>query len=409
MHPLYFPESEGEKMNERDQAIKSISAEAIEWRHQLHQNPQTMYEEAFASALVCEKLKNWGIEYEPGIAKTGVVATIHGRRNQSGRAVAFRADMDALDITEQSGQAWSSQIPGKMHGCGHDGHTASLLVLARYLSQTRNFDGVVRLIFQPAEEGGRGAATMLEEGLLERFPFDEIYGYHNWPGLPRGVCAIRSGPFLAAADVFEISLEGQGGHAAMPQATRDVIPVAAQLILAFQTLISRETNPMESAVISVTNLTAGSGAINAISGSARLSGTVRAFRQEIRDNLKSRMQGMTESIASMFRVQSNFEYKEITDPVINYPEPTAHCRAAAAAIVGQENVRDFEPIMGAEDFGGFLKDRPGAFIAIGQAENDSQSPHSAGLHSPKYDFNDAILPTAASYFAELAERRLPNR
>jgi amidohydrolase len=397
------------KMNNREESINSISADAIEWRHQLHQNPQTLYDEVFASALVCKKLRDWGIAHEPGIARTGVVATIEGRNNESGRVVAFRADMDALDMTEQSGQEWSSRIPGKMHGCGHDGHTASLLVLARYLNQTRNFDGVVRLIFQPAEEGGRGAFKMLEEGLLERFPFDEIYGYHNWPGLPRGVFAIRSGPMLAAADVFEINLQGKGGHAAMPHVTRDVIPAAAQLVLAFQTLVSRETNPMASAVISVTNLAAGSGALNVINGNAKLTGTVRAFQEEIRNNIEARMRVMTQGVAITFGLQSDFRYTRIVDPVINHPESTAYCQDAAAVIVGEENVRDFAPIMGGEDFGGFLQVRPGAFIVIGQAEHDSSSPHNAGLHSPQYDFNDAILPVAATYFAELAERRLPVR
>jgi amidohydrolase len=394
-------------MNDREQSIKAISTDAAQWRHALHQNPQTMYEESFASDLICEKLEEWRIPYERGIARTGVVATIQGHTNNSDRAIAFRADMDALDIIEQSGQEWSSRIPGKMHGCGHDGHTASLLVLARYLNHTKHFDGLIRLIFQPAEEGGRGAAKMLEEGLLQRFPFDEIYGYHNWPGLPRGVFAIRSGPMLASADVFEISLKGQGGHAAMPQATRDVIPAAAQLVLAFQTLVSRETDPMAAAVISVTNLTAGSGAVNVISGNAQLTGTVRTFRQEIRNNIEARMQIMTEAVASTFGVRGDFRYTKIVDPVINHPESTAYCRAAATEIVGEKNVRDFEPIMGGEDFGGFLQTRPGAFMAIGQAEPDSSSPHSAGLHSPQYDFNDAILPLAATYFAELAERRLP--
>jgi amidohydrolase len=333
-------------MNNRAELIKSFSAEAIEWRHQLHQNPQTMYDEVVASTLVCEKLRDWGIVHESGIARTGVVAMIEGRKNESGRVVAFRADMDALDIIEQSEQEWSSRIPGKMHGGGHDGHTASLLVLARYLNQTKNFDGVIRLIFQPAEEGGRGAFKMLEEGLLERFPFDEIYGYHNWPDLPRGVFEIRSGPVLASADVFESNLKGQGDHAAMPQVTRDVIPAAAQLILAFQTLVSRETDPMASAVVSVTNLAAGSGAVNVINGHAQLTGTVRAFREEIRNNIEARMRGMTQGVAGTFGLQSDFRYRRIVDPVINHLESTAYCRAAATETVGEENVRDFEPIMG---------------------------------------------------------------
>lgn len=226
------------------QLIASIAAEATEWRHKLHRHPQTKYQETFASDFVCDKLDEWGIAYERGIAGTGVVGTIVGRHNNLGRAIAFRADMDALDLNEQSGQPWSSEIPGKMHGCGHDGHTATLLTLARYLQLTQSFDGLVRLIFQPAEEEGCGAFKMLEEGLLERFPFDEIYGYHNWPGLPRGIFAIRSGPMLAAVDIFEVKLEGSGGHAAFPHSTRDVIPATAQLVLALQTLVSRETDPI---------------------------------------------------------------------------------------------------------------------------------------------------------------------
>jgi amidohydrolase len=298
-----------------------------------------------------------------------VVASIEGRRNQSGYAVAFRADMDALEIREQSGQPWSSQTPGKMHACGHNGHTATLLTLARYLQQTRNFDGLVRLIFQPAEEGGRGAFLMLEEGLLERFPLDEIYGYHNWPGLARGVFAIRPGPMLAAVDEFEIRLNGNGGHAAMPHLTHDVVPAVAQLVLALQTLVSRETDPTASAVVSVTNVSAGSEAFNVISEAARLSGTVRTFCQDIRDHHEARFRAIASGIASAFRVSSECQYTRLMDPVINEPQCTLHCRAAAAAIVGEENVRDIEAMMVGKDFGGFLQRRPGAFILIGQGES----------------------------------------
>jgi hippurate hydrolase len=394
-------------MTTRDQLIRTISAEATEWRRELHQNSQTMYEEEFASAFICRKLTEWGIPHERGIAKTGVAATIEGRRNHSGRFIAFRADIDALDITEQSGQPWSSRTPGKMHGCGHDGHTATLLALAHYLQQTRNFDGIVQLIFQPAEEGGRGAFRMLEEGLLERFPFDEIYGYHNWPMLPRGTFAICEGPMLAAADIFNIELAGKGGHAAMPHFTRDVVPAAAQLVLALQTLVSRETDPIAAAVISVTNLNAGTGAFNVIDRSAKLNGTVRTFRPEIRDRIESRMREMADGIALAYQLTCKVEYTRLLDATINHPESTRHAQAAAAAIVGEANVKELTPVMGGEDFGGFLLERPGAFMAIGQAEADSASPHSQGVHSPFYDFNDAIIPTAVSYFAELAERRLP--
>jgi amidohydrolase len=392
-------------MPTRKQALEALAAEATEWRRAMHQNPQTMYEETFASELVCAKLTEWGIPFERGIAGTGVVATIRGRHNHSSRAIAFRADMDALDLLEQSNQPWSSTIPGKMHGCGHDGHTAALLLLARYLHQTRDFDGTVHLIFQPAEEGGRGAFRMLDEGLLERFPFDEIYGFHNFPNLPRGTFAIRSGPMMAAVDNFEIKLIGHGGHAGFPQATRDVIPAAAQLVLALQTLVSRETDPIAAAVLSITNLNAGTGAENVIPDSARVSGTVRTFLPAVRDHIEARMKSVAEGIAAAFRLEAHVTYTRLMDPTINHPDETAHSRLAAAAVSGP--ALELPPLMGGEDFGGFLLERPGAFIFLGQAEPDPASPHNAGVHSPQYDFNDAILPIAAEYFAELAERRLP--
>jgi len=247
---------------------------------------------------------------------------------------------------------------------------------------------------------------MVAEGLLERFPFDEIYGYHNWPGLPKGTFAIRPGPMLAAVDSFEIRLKGKGGHAAMPHATRDVIPAAAQIVLALQTLVSRETDPMASAVLSVTNLNAGTGAFNVIADVARLTGTVRTFSSEVRDHLEARMRGVVEGLAAACEVRGEFEYTRIIDATINEPQATQYCEAAAAAVAGEAQVREFPPIMGGEDFGGFLQHRPGAFIVLGQSETDAASPHNKGLHSPQYDFNDAILPIAANYFAELAERRL---
>jgi hippurate hydrolase len=299
------------------------------------------------------------------------------------------------------------KTPGKMHGCGHDGHTATLLTVARYLQTTREFDGVIHLIFQPAEEGGRGAFKMLEEGLIDRFPFDEIYGYHNWPSLPKGVFAIRPGAILAAADVFEIRLTGKGGHAAMPHLCSDLVPAAAQIVMALQTLVSRETDPMDSAVVSVTNVEAGSGAVNVISGNARLTGTARSFDQIVRDRIEKRIKSVAEGIAAAYAVRSEFSYKRITDPVRNDPNATRHSQAAAAAIVGEDNVRNFDPMMGGEDFGGFLQVRPGAFIIIGQGEPNSANPCNFPLHSPFYDFNDKIIPLAAGYFAEIVPRRLP--
>ena len=396
-----------EEIGTRKSLIASIATAAMEWRRELHKHPQTMYEETFARDLVCSKLSEWGITYERDIAVTGIVATIEGRRSISGRAIAFRADMDALDIAEESGQPWASLNPGKMHACGHDGHTATLLTLGRYLHQTRNFDGTVRLIFQPAEEGGRGAFRMLDEKLLERFPFDEIYGYHNWPFTPRGSFSITHGPMLAAVDEFEIILQGKGGHAAMPERTLDVLPAAANLTLALQTLVSREIKATEAAVLSITNLNAGTGAFNVISGRAALGGTVRTFREEVRAHLEKRLREMAESIATMYRAEATVNYQRVIDPVVNDETSVEYCRAAASKLVGEEKVSPFAPIMGGEDFGGFLSVRPGAFIAVGQSEPEQGSTHNFTLHSPNYDFNDRVIPIAAEYFAELAESRLP--
>lgn len=390
-------------MTPRATLINSIGAEATEWRRELHTHPQTMYEETFASDFVCRKLDGWGIPYERNIAATGIVASIEGRRNGSNRAVAFRADMDALDITENSGQPWTSQNAGKMHACGHDGHTATLLTLAGYLQQTRNFDGIVRLIFQPAEEGGRGAFRMLDEGLLKRFPFDEIYAYHNWPFTPRGSFSITLGRMLAAVDEFEVELTGTGGHAAIPERTVDVLPAVSTLASSLQTLISREIGATESAVLSITNMNAGSGAFNVISGQAKLNGTVRTFREQDRFHLETRLREMAEAAATMYRAKATVRYCRLIDPVINHPESVDYCRAAATTLVGEKNVLPFVPMMGGEDFGGFLSICRGAFIAVGQAEPEQDSPHNASLHSP---INDRIIPIAAEYFAELAESRL---
>lgn len=387
--------------------IDSIAVEATEWRRELHRHPQTMYEETIASDLVCRKLSEWSVPYERGIALTGIVASIQGRRNSSGRAIAFRADMDALNIIEQSGQLWASQIPGKMHACGHDGHTATLLTLARYLEQTRNFDGVVRLIFQPAEEGGRGAFRMLDEKIVERFPFSEIYAYHNWPFAPRGSFSITSGRMLAAVDEFEVELLGTGGHAAMPELTCDVLPALATLVSTVQTLVTRELKATEAGVVSITNMNAGTGSFNVISGQAKLSGTVRTFREHDRRIIEQRLREMAEAVATMSRARATVEYRRLIDPVVNDPTSVGYCRAAASKVVGDANVLPFAPMMGGEDFGGFLSVCPGAFIVVGQGEPEKDSPHNAPLHSPKYDFNDRIIPIAAEYFARIAESRLP--
>jgi len=394
-------------MAERKALIDSIGAEAAGWRRTLHQNPQTMYEETFACAFVAEKLKQWGIPHETGVGKTGVVATIDGQSPEGGRAIAFRADIDALDIQEETGLPWASQNKGKMHACGHDGHTATVLALGRYLQQTRNFRGRVQLIFQPAEEGGRGAERMVADGLLERYPFDEIYGFHNFPYRPIGEFWIRSGFMMAATDFFSIQLHGRGGHAAIPQVCDDLILASTQIVSAFQGLVSRELNPLSSAVLSVTNLLSGTGASNVMPSSASLSGTVRCFEADVRNQLEARMRTVISGVADMHCLKHTFAYNRITDAVSNPAEFVDYSVAAVERVFGKEAIHTQEPVMGGEDFGYFLERRPGSFIFVGQGDaEDPSSPHSQGLHTPGYDFNDAINPLVVEYFAELAETRL---
>ncbi len=393
-------------MENRRDLIHSIATEAAEWRRELHQHPQTMYEETYAAEFVSSRLRGWGIPHETGIAGTGVVATIEGLPDDQSRCIAFRADMDALDLTEETGLPWASKNPGKMHGCGHDGHTATILALGRYLQQTKRFRGKVRLVFQPAEEGGRGAYRMVDEGLIDRFPFDEIYGFHNWPYLPKGEFSICSGFMLAASDGFELTLSGKGGHAAMPHVCTDVIIAGSHLVSAFQSLVSRETDPQQAAVISVTNFMAGTGAHNVLPRSAKLSGTVRTYSPELRDLLERRMGEMAQATAAMFGMQAEFNYHRMIDPVWNHEQNVGYASDAVERLFGKENLKTFVPVMGGEDFGHFLEKRPGCFIALGQAEADPSSPHSQGVHTTKYDFNDAIIPIAVEYFAELAETRL---
>jgi hippurate hydrolase len=390
---------------ERKAIIAQIADEATAWRRELHRHPQTMYEETFASGFIAGKLAEWGIAHEVGVAKTGVVATIHGRGVSGAPVIAFRADIDALDIPEETGLPWQSIYPGKMHACGHDGHTATVLALAKYLQQTRRFAGTVRLIFQPAEEGGRGAARMLEDGLLDRFPFDEIYGFHNMPYAPAGLFTICPGYMMAATDFFEITLAGRGGHAAMPHICDDVIVAGSTLVTAMQALISREADPVESAVLSITNFISGTGAANVLPAKATLSGTVRTFKPAERERLRSRMAAMVEHTAAMFRLQSTFEYKVVTDSVFNHEESVGYCRESVTRLFGEAALKPQTPIMGGEDFGSFLEQRPGAFIFLGQAAGEPDSPHSQGVHTSRYDFNDAVIPLAVEYFAELAETR----
>ncbi len=391
-------------------SISDMQDDLVAARHDLHQNPQTSYEEEFASNLVSEKLTGWDIKHERGWAITGIIAKIEGQKNTSGKAIALRADMDALDIIEKSGQPWASKTPGKMHGCGHDGHTAMLLGAAKYLSETRNFDGTVYLIFQPAEEGGGGAIKMIEEGLFDKYKIDEVYGLHNWPNLPKGKIAVRPGPVMASADRFEITLTGKGGHAAVPQACIDPIPAACQIVTALQTIVSRTVDPLDQAVVSVTNINGGTGADNVIADSAVLTGTYRSFKPETRAMLTRRIEEISTGIAEAMGLEINFiEQPGGYDPTINTPEETTLCNGVARTLVGEENVEtDADPCMGAEDFGAMLQQKPGCYIWLGQAEADNpDSPHNHFCHSPFYDFNDSIIPLGVEYWARLTEKALP--
>lgn len=390
-------------------SIAAIKDEITAARRELHQNPQTSYEETFASDLVAKKLTEWGIPFKRGIAVTGIVATIEGQKNTSGKAIGLRADMDALDMVEASGQAWASKIPGKMHGCGHDGHTAMLLGAAKYLSETRNFDGKVHLIFQPAEEGGAGAIRMIEEGLFRDFPMKSVFGMHNWPGIPKGKISLRTGPIMASSDSFEITLTGKGGHAALPHLTIDPIVAGSQIVVALQSIVARGVDPIDQGVVSITNFKAGYGASNVIPESAFLSGTFRSFRVETRKFLQRRIEEIATAVAGAMQVKIDIIVNDGYDPTINSKDEAEFCAQVARSVVGDANVDiDVAPCMGAEDFGAMLQEVPGCYIMMGQGEPDKKaSPHNKFLHDTGYDFNDEIIPTGIEYWARIAEAALP--
>ncbi len=397
-------------MNIRN-SIQDLHDEITSYRRSLHENPQTGFEEVFASDLVASKLEEWGIEFERGIAVTGIVASIEGSTNTSGKAIALRADMDALDILEDAtGKPHASKVDGKMHGCGHDGHTAMLLGAAKYLSKNReNFDGTVRLIFQPAEEGMGGAHKMIEEGLFERFPCDKVFGMHNWPNLPRGQIMTREGAVMAAADRFDITIHGKGGHAAMPQGTIDPVIIGSHIVSALQTLVSRTISPLDSAVISVTNFNVGAGAFNVIAEQGHMSGTLRSLLPETRKTLHRRIIEITQDTAKSFGGSASCIFEDgAYDPTVNDPDVTAFCAKIAQDLVGEKNVdTDADPSMGAEDFGAMLAKKPGCYIMMGQGEVEiPESPHNQGLHTPQYDFNDGIIPLGIEYWVRVVEGAL---
>ena len=397
------------KMNIRN-SIQALKDEITAYRHELHRNPQTAYEETYASTLIQEKLTEWGIDFDKNWAVTGVVATIEGAQNTSGKTIALRADIDALDILEEDNKPHVSQTPGKMHGCGHDGHTAMLLGAAKYLSENRNFDGKIHLIFQPAEEGAGGAYKMIDEGLFDTYQIDEIYGLHNWPLIPRGQIAMRAGPIMAAADRFDINIIGKGGHAAAPYVSIDPIIIGTQIVTALQTLISRSIHYNDSAVISITNFNAGTGAFNVIPENGHLSGTLRTFDQDLRETLKRRIAEISQDTAKLYGGSATCEFDPGGyAPTVNSAAETTFCGDVAESLVSAENLdRNVDPVMGAEDFGAYLLQKPGCFIFMGQAEPDSPESNCNNMvHTPQYDFNDDIIPLGIEYWVRLAETAMP--
>ncbi len=381
--------------------IAEFQPEIAAWRRDFHAHPEVLFDVHRTAGIVAEKLREFGCDaVVTGLGRTGVVGIINGRSTQSGRTIGLRADMDALPMTEKTGAPHASTIEGKMHACGHDGHTAMLLGAAKYLAETRNFDGRVAVIFQPAEEGGGGGKVMIEDGLIEKFDIAEVYGMHNWPGMPLGHFGIRSGGIMAATDRFYIDIEGQGGHAARPQQTIDPIIVAAQLVTALQTIVSRNLDPLESAVLSVTMIEAGE-ADNVISRTAKITGTVRTLDSGVQDFIEARLNEFVPQFATSFGASASIRYARGYPVTVNAPEQTAFAAEVAREIAGAERVDDnVAPSMGGEDFSFMLNQRRGAYIFLGNGP-------SSELHTETYDFNDDAIPVGVSYWARLAERALP--
>jgi hippurate hydrolase len=388
-------------------AITSQVAELAALRRDLHAHPELCFQEQRTADIVAAKLTDWGIPVHRGLGTTGVVGII--KSGASERAIGLRADMDALPMAEVNTFAHASTYPGKMHACGHDGHTAMLLAAAQYLATHRDFDGTVYVIFQPAEEGGGGAREMIKDGLFERFPMQAVFGLHNWPGMAVGRFAASPGPVMASSNEFKITLHGKGGHAAMPHSALDPVPVACQLVQGFQTIVSRNLKPIDAGVISVTMIHTGE-ATNVIPNQCELQGTVRTFSLAVLDMIEQRMRVMTEHTCAAHGLSADFEFTRNYPPTINAASEAEFCRQVMASIVGSENVLAQEPTMGAEDFSYMLQALPGcyAFIANGDGDHRDMG-HGAGpcmLHNPSYDFNDDLLPLGATYWVRLSERWL---
>ncbi|GAB4261767.1 MAG: M20 aminoacylase family protein [Pararhodobacter sp.] len=373
--------------------------EITAWRRDFHEHPELLFDVHRTAGIVAEKLRAFGCdEVVEGIGRTGVVGVIKGRATGSGKVIGLRADMDALPIFEATGAAHASKTPGKMHACGHDGHTAMLLGAAKYLAETRNFDGTAVVIFQPAEEGGGGGKVMCDDGMMDRWKIDEVYGMHNMPGLPVGQFAIREGAFFAATDQFRIHVEGVGGHAAKPHETVDTTVVAAQMVTALQTVASRNHDPVKNLVVSVTSFRTESEAFNVIPQHVELKGTVRTMDPETRAMAERRIRGIAEGIAAAFGAKAEVTYMRGYPVMVNSPEQTAFAAKIAEKVSG--GCAEAPLIMGGEDFAFMLEERPGAYILVGNGDT-------AMVHHPEYDFDDNAIPAGCSWFAEIIENRMP--
>jgi hippurate hydrolase len=376
-----------------------LQEEITAWRRDIHENPEILFETHRTSALVAEKLKEFGCdEVVEGIGRTGVVGVIKGKADTAGKVIGLRADMDALPILEATGLDYASKSPGAMHACGHDGHTAMLLGAAKYLAETRNFDGTAVVIFQPAEEGGGGGKEMCDDGMMDRWGIQEVYGMHNWPGQPVGSFAIRPGSFFAATDTFDITLEGKGGHAAKPHETIDTTVMASQIVLGLQTIASRNADPVDQVVVSVTSFETSSKAFNVIPQKVQIKGTVRTLSKDMRDLAERRIAEICNGIAAAAGGTADINYMRGYPVMVNSDEQTEFAADVAKSVSGQ--CEDAPLVMGGEDFAYMLEERPGAYILVGNGDT-------AAVHHPEYNFNDEAIPAGCSWWAEIVEQRMP--
>lgn len=379
--------------------IADLHDEVTGWRRDMHQNPELMFETHRTSTFIADKLREFGCdEVVTGIGRTGVVGVIKGKTDSAGKVVGLRADMDALPIHEQTGLDYASKTPNAMHACGHDGHTAMLLGAARYLAETRNFDGTCVVIFQPAEEGGGGGREMCQDGMMDRWGIQEVYGMHNWPGMPTGSFGIRTGPFFAATDLLDIEIEGLGGHAAKPNETIDTTVVSAHIVTALQTIASRNADPVGSIVVSITSFHTSSTAFNVIPQRVNMLGTVRTLSNELRDLAEKRVVEICEGIAATFGAKATVKYTRNYPVMVNHPDQTEFAADVARKVAGE--CMEAPLVMGGEDFAFMLEERPGAYILMGNGDG-------AAVHHPLYNFNDEAIPAGCSWWAGIVEERMP--